>query len=59
VGWDGIGFEEIATGVELRDGRLWMTPRPGKPSLRIATTVDGPRFEETWLDSVERLAESS
>jgi purine nucleosidase len=53
LGWDGVGFEDIPTRLELRDERLWMAPEVGRPSLRVATQVDETRFEEVWLQSVE------
>jgi inosine-uridine nucleoside N-ribohydrolase len=54
VGWDGVTIEDVPTRVELRDERLWMTPEAGQPHLRVVTEVDGPRFEEDWLQAVER-----
>jgi inosine-uridine nucleoside N-ribohydrolase len=54
LGWDGVKVEDIGTKVELRDQRLRMTPEPEEPTLRVVTDVDGPRFEETWLQAIER-----
>jgi purine nucleosidase len=56
LGWDGVVFEDIPTQLELRDDRLWMTPRPGAPALRVASSVDAERFEDEWLRAVERAA---
>jgi hypothetical protein len=35
---------------------LWMTAEAGQPPLRVVTEVDGPRFEEDWLQAVERAS---
>jgi inosine-uridine nucleoside N-ribohydrolase len=59
LGWDGVAIEDVSTKLELRDERLWMTPQPGAPSLRVVTQVDGPRFEEDWLQAVERASSLS
>ena len=56
LGWEGVTVEEVPTQLEVRDGRLRMTPREGAPPLRVVTAVDGPAFEETWLAAVERAA---
>ena len=56
VGWDGVVIEAIQTDLDLRDGRLWMTPRHGTTALRVVTEVDAPRFEEAWLLAVERAS---
>jgi purine nucleosidase len=56
LGWNGVEIEEIPTALELRDDRLWMTERDGAPTLRTVTAVDAPRFEETWLQAVERAS---
>lgn len=56
LGWEGITIEEIGTDLSLREGRLWMTPAAGAPALRVVTDVDAPRFEEAWLQAVERAS---
>jgi inosine-uridine nucleoside N-ribohydrolase len=56
VGWDGATIEDVPTRLEFRDERLWMTPEAGQPPLRVVTEVDGPRFEEDWLQAVERAS---
>jgi inosine-uridine nucleoside N-ribohydrolase len=56
MGWEGVGYQDIPTKVELRDDRLWMAPEEGQPSLRVVTEVDSDRFEEVWLQSVESAA---
>jgi purine nucleosidase len=56
LGWDGMTIEDIPIHLDLRDRRLWMSRQDGAPLLRVATEVDGPRFEETWLRAVERAS---
>jgi inosine-uridine nucleoside N-ribohydrolase len=56
VGWGGVTVEEITTGVELRDGRLWMTPRDDGVPLRVVTSADGERFREDWMQAVLRAS---
>lgn len=56
LGWDGVTIEDIPTSLELRDERLWMTAGENEPALRVVTTVDGRRFEEDWLEAVERAS---
>ncbi|MCC6458707.1 MAG: nucleoside hydrolase [Caldilineaceae bacterium] len=55
LGWrEGIWIEELPLLVEERDG--WLTERidpAGKP-FRVVTKVDGPRFDEFWLDIAGR-----
>jgi inosine-uridine nucleoside N-ribohydrolase len=58
LGWDGVKTERIPTHLELREKRLWMTVRDGEPELTVVTDVDGPRFEEEWLRSVESVSSS-
>jgi purine nucleosidase len=57
--WDGVTIEDIPTHLELKEGRLFMSRRDGEPNLRIATAVDGERFEEAWLQAVERASRNS
>jgi purine nucleosidase len=56
LGWDGVTIEDIPTKLELREERLWMTLDPGSSSLPVVTEVDGPRFEEEWLQAVQRAS---
>ncbi|MDQ3766710.1 MAG: nucleoside hydrolase [Actinomycetota bacterium] len=56
LGWDGVRIDEIGTDLDLREGRLWMKVAPDAPALRVVTEVDGPRFEEVWLEAVERAS---
>jgi purine nucleosidase len=56
LGWDGVTVQDVSTKLELRDDRLWMTRAPGQQALRVVTDVDGPRFEEAWVQAVERAA---
>jgi inosine-uridine nucleoside N-ribohydrolase len=52
LGWDGITFQQLNIKVELRDGRLVERVDPEGTRTRIATAVDGPRFNRLWLDVV-------
>jgi purine nucleosidase len=56
LGWDGVTTETIPTGLEAAGGRLRMTRSAGGRPLRVVTAVDGPGFEERWLEAVERAA---
>jgi purine nucleosidase len=56
LGWKGVTIEKIDTHLELRDERLWMTPRPDGRPLKVVTGVDAPAFEEAWLHAVERAS---
>jgi inosine-uridine nucleoside N-ribohydrolase len=56
AGWDGAVIEHTPTALEVRDRRLWMIPRADAPALRVVTAVDAPRFEEAWLEAVERAS---
>ena len=59
VGWQGVKIEGTSTRCELREERLWMTHEEGQPPLRVVTEVDGPGFEEAWLQSVESVSAST
>jgi purine nucleosidase len=56
AGWDGVSVERIPTGLKLNDERLVMTEQEGAPELEVAVGVDGPRFEESWLQAVRRAS---
>lgn len=56
LGWDGIAIDAIGTDLSLCKGRLRMTSVAGAPELRVVTGVDAPRFEEEWLQAVERAS---
>jgi purine nucleosidase len=53
LGWsDGVEFEELPLILEEKDGWLHETVHPtGKP-LRVVTKVDGPQFNEFWIDKI-------
>jgi inosine-uridine nucleoside N-ribohydrolase len=55
LGWKGVTLEDVPTRVELSADRLWTTREDGVPALRVATKVDGPAFEEAWLQAVENI----
>jgi inosine-uridine nucleoside N-ribohydrolase len=55
--WDGVTVEDIPTLVELEAERLRMSRRGGgSRPLRVVTEVDGHRFEDAWLRSIERAS---
>lgn len=56
AGWTGARAERVPTELELRDGRLRMTRRPGARALRVVVEVDGPRFERDWMHAVTRAS---
>jgi purine nucleosidase len=58
AGWDGVDVSELSVATELRDGLLEMSLREDGPSLRIATEVDAPAFEATWIEAVLRASET-
>jgi len=55
LGWDGVTVDAIGTELSLYEDRLWMAAAAGAPELRVVTEVDAPRFEEAWLQAVERV----
>jgi len=56
AGWVGVAVEEIPTAVKTRNGLVSMERREGAPVLRVVTGVDAPRFDEAWLQAVERAS---
>ena len=56
LGWDdGVEIEELPLIVEEKDGWLHERIDPlGKPT-RVVTKVDGPRFNEFWLDKLKQV----
>ncbi|HEX9028104.1 MAG TPA: nucleoside hydrolase [Anaerolineales bacterium] len=53
LGWrEGVEIEEVPLALEEKDG--WLTERVDKSgwSARVVTKVDGPRFNEFWVDRV-------
>ncbi len=52
LGWKGVTITETPLQVELRDGLLYeRIDDPGR-SMPVVTAVDGPRFNQFWLDLV-------
>ena len=53
LGWnDGVEIQELQLAIEEKDG--WLHERidsSGKP-IHVVTKVDGPRFNEFWLDKI-------
>lgn len=55
LGWrDGVRIEERCIAVEERDGWLHERVRDGGRPVRIVTAIDGPRFDQFWLETVTR-----
>ena len=52
LGWDGITISEIPLRIESRDGLLYELIGDTGRSVPVVTAVDGPRFNEFWLDLV-------
>ncbi len=53
LGWrEGVEIEELRARVEIEDGVLVARPDPAGRPLRVVTRVDGPRFDQMWLDVV-------
>lgn len=52
AGWDGASVEEMELVARQEDGLLALTEGPGGRKTRVVTDVDGPRFEEEWLQVV-------
>ncbi|CAA9405640.1 MAG: Inosine-uridine preferring nucleoside hydrolase [uncultured Rubrobacteraceae bacterium] len=52
VGWDGARVEERRLRAREKDGVLTFPEEPGGRKTRVVTDVDGPRFEEDWLQAV-------
>jgi purine nucleosidase len=54
LGWqDGIEIVDQPLIVEEKDGLLYERVHPGGRLMRIVTAVDGPRFNEFWLNRVK------
>ena len=53
LGWnEGIEIEELPLLLEENDGWLHERIDPAGKSIRVVTKVDGPRFDEFWLDKI-------
>jgi len=52
VGWDGLEFCDLPIALDNRDGFILMRPDANGVPVRLATAVDGPRFNRDWLDAV-------
>ncbi len=49
---EGIEFETLPLRIEEKDGLLVERPDPLERPFRIVTKVDGPRFNQFWLDRI-------
>ena len=53
LGWkDGVGFEEVRLILEEKYGWLYERIDPSGISTRVVTKIDGPRFNEFWLNKI-------
>jgi len=53
LGWkDGVDFEEIPLVLEEDEGWLLERIDPSGRPVRIVTKIDGPRFNEFWLNTI-------
>jgi inosine-uridine nucleoside N-ribohydrolase len=53
LGWqDGVEIQELPLMVEERDGLLVEHVHPDGKTVRIVTQVEGPRFNEFWLETI-------
>jgi hypothetical protein len=58
LGWPGVRIEEldVAIGID-EDGLLQMRLDPSRGRrMRVVTGVDGPAFDDAWLDAVVRVS---
>jgi purine nucleosidase len=53
LGWnDGVEIEEIPLMLEEKDGWLIEQIHPSGQLIRVVTKIDGPRFNEFWLNTI-------
>jgi purine nucleosidase len=52
VGWNGIETCDLSIALDNRDGFILMRRDPRGVPVRLATAVDGTRFNRDWLDVV-------
>jgi purine nucleosidase len=52
IGWDGIETCDLSIALDNRDGFILMRRDPKGAPVRLATAVDGTRFNRDWLDVV-------
>jgi len=53
LGWnDGVEIEELPLLIEEKDGWLHERIDPSGKPVRVVTKVDGPRFNEFWLNKI-------
>lgn len=56
LGWhDGVETQELPLIVEEKDGWLTESVHPSGRLARIVTKVDGPRFNQYWIDTIARV----
>jgi purine nucleosidase len=53
LGWnDGVDIEELPILLEEKDGWLIEQIHPSGKPVRVVTKIDGPRFNEFWLNTI-------
>lgn len=53
LGWhEGVEIEEVPIILEKKDGWLYERIDPAGRPLRVVTKIDGPRFNEFWIDTI-------
>ena len=53
LGWnEGVGMEEIPLILEEKEGWLYERIDPSGKPVRVVTKIDGPRFDEFWLNKI-------
>lgn len=53
LGWhDGVEIEEVPITLEEKAGWLYERIEPAGRPVRVVTKIDGPRFNEFWIDTI-------
>ncbi len=52
LGWEGVTVERTGVRTEVRDGWLYEQVDAAGRAMDVVTAVDGPRFDEFWLNLV-------
>jgi purine nucleosidase len=54
LGWEGVTIQELPLAFEIKDNLLCEAVNPNGKLTKLVTRVDGPRFNEFWLEVVTR-----
>jgi inosine-uridine nucleoside N-ribohydrolase len=57
AGWSGVEVRELGVALSFEGSLLRMDLDDEGSAMRIVTDVDGERFQDAWLEAVERAAE--